>query len=51
MARDEDLSRISRSHPDRRLHGYYNKDASFPDDISDLLPPPADRWWERLGKP
>ena len=51
LNRDEDLGRISRSHSDREQHAFYNAKAEFPLDISDLLPPSADRWWERLGKP
>ena len=50
LSRDEDLSRIDRSHPDRHLHKRYKPDATFPNDISDLLPLHADRWWEQLGK-
>jgi hypothetical protein len=48
---NEDLSRISPNHPDRQHHSYYDPSADFSDDISDLLPPSEDRWWEVLGKP
>jgi hypothetical protein len=51
LDRDEDLSRINGSHPDRQQHEFYDASADFPPDISDLLPPSAERWWERLGKP
>ena len=47
---DEDLGNINRSHPERFRHSLYNASAEFPLDISDLLPPSADRWWEGLGK-
>jgi hypothetical protein len=50
LERNEDLGRISRSHPDRHEHSFYDAEAKFPSDISDLLPPNADRWWEPLGK-
>jgi len=50
LERDEDLARINRLHPDHREHKYYGADAKFPADISDLLLPSADRWWEILGK-
>jgi hypothetical protein len=50
LHRNEDLGTIDRSHPDRHSHKRYKRDATFPDDISDLLPPHADRWWEKLGK-
>lgn len=45
-----DLSEIGRNLLDLELHKYYQCDAIFPDDISDLLPPCEDRWWEDLGK-
>jgi len=50
LSRNEDLGRITRSHPDLSDHGYYNETAVFPPDISDLLPASAAHWWERLGK-
>jgi len=50
LHRNEDLGTIDRSHPDRHSHKHYKCDATFPDDILDLLPPHADRWWEKLGK-
>lgn len=51
LDQDEDLGRISRSHPDQLRHQLYDANAEFPADISGLLPPIADRWWEQLGKP
>ena len=51
LERDKDLGSINRSHPDRMQHSFFNKDAEFPPDISDLLLPSEDRWWEHLGKP
>lgn len=50
FARKEDLGRISRTHPDLEQHEFYNADAVFPEDLSNLLPPSAERWWEKLGK-
>lgn len=47
----EDLSCISRNHPRRSHHSYYDASADFSADISDLLPPSEHRWWEILGKP
>ena len=47
---NEDLGRITRSHPGRERHAFYNADFKFPEDISNLLPRPADRWWEHLGR-
>lgn len=46
---NEDLGKISRTHRFLHRHTHFNPDAVFPADISDLLPPPADRWWEILG--
>jgi hypothetical protein len=51
LDQNEDLGTINRSHPDRDEHTYYNSYWVFPSDISNLLPPSADPWWERLGKP
>ena len=51
LHRDEDLGTINRTYPDQGKHIYYKAGAVFPDDISDLLPPSADRWWEHLGTP
>jgi hypothetical protein len=45
-----DLSEISRNHPDLEQHKYFQWKAKFPNDISDLLPPCEDHWWEDLGK-
>jgi hypothetical protein len=50
LERDEDLGRINQSHPDREEHDYFNPNTVFAADISDLLPPSADRWWESLGE-
>jgi hypothetical protein len=50
LDKGEDLGRINRSHPDLEMHAFYDSNTVFPPDISDLLPPSADRWWERLGK-
>jgi hypothetical protein len=47
----QDLSRISRDHPGRLHHKFYDASTDFSADISDLLPPSGDRWWEALGKP
>jgi hypothetical protein len=44
------LSEIGRNHPDLRQHKYYKRNAKFPSDISDLLPPREARWWEDLGE-
>jgi hypothetical protein len=38
---DEDLSRITRFHPDWQQHAFYNTNIKFPTDISYLLPPSA----------
>ena len=45
-----DLSEIRRDHPKLHKHKYYKPEAKFPQDISNLLPAPANRWWETLGK-
>ena len=50
LERDEDLGSITRQHPDQDLHTFYDANAKFPDDLSNLLPSSADRWWERLGE-
>ena len=50
LSHDKDLSRINWSHPDCHLHKCYKPNATFPDDILDLLPPHEDHWWEQLGK-
>ena len=44
------LSEIRRNRPDLRKHKYYDPEANFPQDISNLLPVPQDRWWETLGE-
>ncbi|KAN0121379.1 hypothetical protein V8E52_003275 [Russula decolorans] len=48
LDRDEDLGRITRFHPGRWEHEFYDDSAEFPADLSDLLPPSADCWWEPL---
>jgi hypothetical protein len=45
-----DLSEIGRKYPNLKQHKYYKRKSEFPDNISDLLPPHEDRWWEDLGK-
>ena len=44
------LSQIRRSHPNLHLHKHYNPEAMSPKDISNLLLPTGNRWWESLGK-
>jgi len=39
-----DLGTINQTYPDWHKHAYYKDSAVFPNDISDLLPPSADRW-------
>ena len=51
MTGQEDLSHIARDHPGRLRHRFYDASVDFSADISDLLPPGEDRWWEALGKP
>jgi hypothetical protein len=46
---DQDLGSINRSHPRLVKHKFYDKDYQFPDDLSSMLPPMEDRWWEQLG--
>jgi hypothetical protein len=50
IRRDEDLGSITRSYPDRVKHRDYDASVVFPFDISGLLPPSKDRWWEHLGR-
>ena len=50
LTQNEDFARISRSYPDLDEHQDYDPEADFPQDLSGLLPPSADRWWEHLGK-
>lgn len=50
LDRNENLGNINRSHPDLIQHELYDPDVEFPHDLSDLLPPTADRWWDHLGK-
>ena len=45
----EDLGNITKSHPNRALHMFYDEKAEFDLDISYMLPPITDRWWEQLG--
>jgi hypothetical protein len=44
-----DLGSITSSHPRLKDHKYYFANAEFPTDLSNMLPPIADRWWEHLG--
>ncbi|KAI9449765.1 hypothetical protein BJY52DRAFT_1227576 [Lactarius psammicola] len=46
---EADFTEIGRNHPCLHRHAYFKRDAEFPADISDLLPPHADRWWEPLA--
>lgn len=50
MDGDEDLAQITRSHPKLNQHKYYDPRAEFDDDLSEMLPGPTGRWWERLGR-
>ena len=50
LQRGADLSEIRRDHPNLHKHKYYDPEAKFPQDISNLLPAPVDRWWVTLGK-
>ena len=45
-----DLSEIRRNHTNLHKHKYYDPEANFPQDISNLLPAPQYRWWETLGE-
>ena len=47
---DEDLGNITASHPLRTHHKYYKADATFPQDLSHLLPEASGRWWDHFGK-
>ena len=44
------LSQIRRLYPRLCKHKYYIQGTKFPDDITDLLPPTGECWWETLGK-
>ena len=44
------LSEIRRNRPDLCKHKYYDPEANFPQDISNLLLVPQDRWWETLDE-
>ena len=50
LSLDGDLRGIDPSHPCVKGHAYYNPNAIFPEDLSNLLPS-ANRWWEPLSKP
>jgi hypothetical protein len=50
LAKGADFAEIGRDYPKRRKHQFYDPQATFPEDITDLLPPQEERWWERLGK-
>lgn len=45
-----EIARIARNDRELRKHKFYVPGFKFPADVSDLLPPSADRWWEPLGK-
>jgi hypothetical protein len=46
-----DFSDISRNHLHlEEQHKYFKPSTKFPDNISDLLPPYEDCWWDELGK-
>ncbi|KAH9055090.1 hypothetical protein EDB83DRAFT_2316227 [Lactarius deliciosus] len=45
---DGDLAEITRTHPCLNRHSYYQPEAEFPQDISDILPS-EDHWWEILA--
>jgi hypothetical protein len=49
LTKGTDFSEIRRDHPKVSKHSYYTPH-EFPDDISNLLPPSAEHWWESLGK-
>jgi hypothetical protein len=44
-----DFSEIGRNYHKCRKHRFYDPRATFPEDITGLLPPKEERWWERLG--
>ncbi|KAN0128688.1 hypothetical protein V8E53_013507 [Lactarius tabidus] len=48
-ARHANLAKICRNFPDVGKHENYNPRTKFPEDISDLLPPLEDHWWEALA--
>jgi len=49
---DSILDTINQFHLHPHLHKFYVADATFPTDISHLLPEKSeDCWWEALGKP
>jgi hypothetical protein len=45
-----DFSKIWRTYQGVAKHTYYNPQAKFPEDITHLLPPTGEHWWEDLGK-
>lgn len=47
---DEDLGNIGRTHPRLHEHPYFKPQALFPKNISDLVPPIGNRWWDDLGE-
>jgi hypothetical protein len=51
LDQDEDLGRITRSHPDWQQYAFYDANTEFPVDILYLLPLSADCWWDTLGEP
>ena len=50
MHRNEDLINISASHPDMaEKHIFYEYRIKNPPDLSHLLPPQTERWWEHIA--
>jgi hypothetical protein len=45
-----DFSKISRDHPKLHKHEFYQPHHKFPINISNLLPPNTEHWWESLSK-
>ena len=50
LTRNGDLGSINRFHPDLNEHEFYDAEAMFPSDLSNLLPPVEEHWWESLGE-
>ena len=51
LNQNEDLSRVTTTHPDRDEHMFYDPSADFSKDILDLASRTKSCWWEPLGKP
>jgi hypothetical protein len=45
----DDFSEIGRNHPNLKKHKFYQPHVAFAKNITHLLPPSGDRWWELLG--